>query len=87
MAYKGYGIFQYDLQHTKSDFYFFRERQLYDFSMGLNRACKELDDKLVASNGDLWDAIRRYNGSGKSAQQYASNVKIFTAYCKEVTSN
>jgi len=86
-VYKGYGIFQYDLQHIKTDPDFFRERQWYDFSICLNRACKELDDKLVASNGDLWDAIRRYNGSGKAAQQYASNVKIFTAYCKEVTSN
>lgn len=86
-VYKGYGIFQYDLQHININPDFFREKQWYDFSICLNRACKELDDKLVASKGDLWDAIRRYNGSGAAAQQYASNVKIFTAYCKEAMDN
>ncbi|WP_433766613.1 hypothetical protein [Pseudomonas putida] len=84
-VYKGYGIFQYDLQHIKNAPDFFREKQWYDFSICLNRACMELDEKLVASGGELWGAIRRYNGQGKAAEQYASNVKVFTAYCKEVT--
>ncbi|HBO7163503.1 TPA: peptidase S8/S53 subtilisin kexin sedolisin [Pseudomonas aeruginosa] len=82
-VYKGYGIFQYDLQHIKKDFDFFEEKQWYNFSICLQKVCSELDDKLKSSNNDLWLAIRKYNGSGRRAEQYALNVKVFTQYCKE----
>jgi hypothetical protein len=83
-VYKGYGIFQYDLQHILTDKAFFSEKKWYSFDECLSRCCSEIDEKLGNSGGDLWDAIRRYNGSGARAQQYMENVKIFTDYCAEV---
>jgi hypothetical protein len=84
-VYKGYGIFQYDLQNVKTDEAFFREKKWYDFAECLQRCCKELDDKLSSTGGDLWQAIKRYNGSGPAAEQYMQNVKVFTDYCAGVT--
>jgi hypothetical protein len=60
-VYKGYGIFQYDLQNVTTDEEFFRNKSWYDFDACLDRSCKELDEKLVAQRGDLWKAIRAYN--------------------------
>jgi hypothetical protein len=57
-VYKGYGLFQYDLQHVKADKSFFLDREWYNFDTCLNRAVKELDSKLDAHNGDLWKAIK-----------------------------
>ncbi|HYI64058.1 MAG TPA: hypothetical protein VEW71_04160 [Allosphingosinicella sp.] len=84
-VYKGYGLFQYDLQHIERDEAFFRDRQWYDFDQCLRRAVTELDDKLRTQNGDLWEAIRAYNGSGPRARAYRDNVRAFTAYCATVT--
>ncbi|MNF28758.1 hypothetical protein D3C84_94470 [compost metagenome] len=82
-VYKGYGIFQYDLQHIRTDPDFFVKKQWYSFSTCLHKVCSELDGKLASSNNDLWIAIRKYNGSGKRAEQYALNVKVFAQYCRE----
>ena len=84
-VYKGYGIFQYDLQKVRRDETFFRDRLWYSFATCLDRCCKELDEKLVATRGNLWRAIRAYNGSGPAAGEYAANVRVFTGYCAEVT--
>jgi hypothetical protein len=84
-VYKGYGLFQYDLQHIVRDEAFFRERQWYDFDQCLRRAVQELDDKLRAQNGDLWEAIRAYNGSGANARAYREKVRVFATYCGTVT--
>jgi hypothetical protein len=84
-VYKGYGIFQYDLQHVLADRAFFAEHQWGSFETCLDRATKELDGKLVAQGGDLWEAIRAYNGSGAKAREYRDNVRVFTDYCAEVT--
>jgi hypothetical protein len=84
-VYKGYGIFQYDLQNVDGDEGFFKNKQWYSFDSCLQRCCGELDKKLVAKKGDLWKAIAAYNGSGKAAAQYAANVKTFSEYCGEVT--
>jgi hypothetical protein len=83
-VYKGYGIFQYDLQHVKKNPDFFKERKWYSFEECLARCCDELDEKLGETNGDLWQAIKRYNGSGSKAEQYMQNVRVFSKYCSEV---
>ncbi len=84
-VYKGYGIFQYDLQHIERDEAFFRNKEWYSFDACLAKCCNELDEKLASSRNDLWTAIRKYNGAGAAAQRYLENVKIFTEYCAEVT--
>lgn len=83
IVYKGYGIFQYDLQFVRSDEAFFRQKQWYDFNVCLAKAMDELRLKYSPSRG-VWDAIRRYNGSGQRAIRYRDNVKIFAAWCAEV---
>jgi hypothetical protein len=83
-VYKGYGIFQYDLQNVVVDESFFRNKLWYSFDECLVRCCKELDEKLAAKRGDLWKAIKAYNGSGPRADEYAANVRLFTTYCEEV---
>ena len=83
-VYKGYGIFQYDLQKVVDDEAFFRTKLWYSFDTCLARCCQELDEKLARSRGDLWKAIKAYNGSGARADQYASNVRVFSEYCAEV---
>ena len=86
-VYKGYGIFQYDLQHILDNAEsenFFRKKKWYNFDNCLNKVVSELDTKLSNTRGDLWAAIKAYNGSGTKATQYAENVKAFTRYCAEV---
>lgn len=73
-VYKGYGIFQYDLQHIDADPDFFRQKQWRDFAACLDRLLRELREKLQNANGQLRDAVRRYNGSGTRAQEYAAHV-------------
>ncbi|MBY5898025.1 peptidase S8/S53 subtilisin kexin sedolisin [Rhizobium leguminosarum] len=84
-VYKGYGLFQYDLQNITTDEAFFRDRQWADFDICLAKCCAELDDKLRRNGNDLWKAIRAYNGTGAAAQQYMQNVKAFADYCAPVT--
>jgi hypothetical protein len=64
---------------------FFEQRQWYSFDTCLDRVVRELDTKLKDQGGDLWEAIRAYNGSGASARAYRDNVRAFTAYCAQVT--
>lgn len=72
--YKGYGLFQYDLQHFTTDEPFFRERQWRQFAACIDRFMQEMRRKLDAANGDVADAVRRYNGSGPKAEQYREHV-------------
>jgi hypothetical protein len=83
-VYKGYGIYQYDLQYVLDDEEFFREKQWYKFDECLKRLMKELKQKYEIHN-DIWKAIRAYNGSGESATRYANNVIQFAQYCSEVS--
>jgi hypothetical protein len=80
-VYKGYGIFQYDLQNILSDPDFFKNRQWSDFRACLDRLMKEMHDKLAAAGGDLREALRRYNGAGAAAELYASNVMQMKDWC------
>lgn len=82
-VYCGYGIAQYDLQNILTDEIFFRDRLWYSMEGVMSRLIKELSTKIKASNGDIWDAIRRYNGSGKAAENYKENVKQFYDWITE----
>lgn len=75
--YKGYGLFQYDLQFVLHDEEFFRNRLWYKIDACLDRVMRELKEKIRASNGDVRGAIRRYNGAGSRAEAYAANVMTF----------
>lgn len=82
-VYKGYGLYQYDLQFVKVDDAFFRDKRWYSYEHCLEKALRELTDKWKRQK-DLFKTIRAYNGSGSAAQEYANNVMIFTSYAKEV---
>lgn len=82
-GYKGYGLFQYNLQHVIRDRAFFKEKRWYDFDHCMDRAMRVLRSKY-ARTGDLWSAVRAYNGSGSAAMRYAINVFQFTNDCAEV---
>lgn len=80
--YKGYGLFQYDLQHFKTDPDFFRNRQWGDFAACMDRFMREMHTKLADAHGDLPDAVRRYNGSGPKAEQYREHVMFMLGWLK-----
>lgn len=82
-VYKGYGIFQYDLQDVKSDRAFFEEMKWYQFGECLDRLASELRGKYSKTH-DVFLAIQSYTGSGAAAQAYLSNVKQFIDFCREV---
>jgi hypothetical protein len=82
-VYKGYGIFQYDLQHVTADESFFRDKQWYRFAPCLDRLMRELGRKWTSSGHDLWKTIKAYNGSGSAATEYANDVTQLTSYCAE----
>ena len=81
-VYKGYGIFQYDLQHVHTDPAFFLERQWYQLDACLARVMKELQRKFQRT-GELWSAVKAYNGSGARADDYRDNVKILTGWAQD----
>jgi hypothetical protein len=82
-VYKGYGIYQYDLQAVVDDEDFFRDKKWYDFAECLDRVLRELKEKYE-TYPDVWKAIPAYNGSGDAATAYANNVIQFATYCGEV---
>ena len=81
IVYKGYGIFRYHLQNVVTDEAFFRQAMWGDFAACLDRFMRGMDSKLAAAGGDLFDAVRRYNGSGARAQQYATHVMQMREWC------
>ena len=83
-VYKGYGIFQYDLQFVKGDPDFFFEKQWYNFSACLDRVMRELRTTWTRQ-GNLFEAIRAYNGSGRGAAVYAQNVVAYSGFAGEIT--
>jgi len=84
-VYKGYGIFQYDLQHITDDEDFFRNKRWSNMGDCLDRLFRELREKLQAANGDLAEAVRRYNGSGPRAEEYKAHVLVMRNWCAEQT--
>jgi hypothetical protein len=75
--YKGYGIFQYDLQFVEDDPDFFRDKLWYRFDECLKRVMMELKEKFERL-GNIRDAIRAYNGKGPRAEKYVANVMTFS---------
>jgi hypothetical protein len=84
IVYKGYGIFQYDLQHVMADEPFFRNQLWRQIDGCLDRLTRELDRCFAAAHGDTHDAVRRYNGSGSQAEIYADHVMAFADFCSGV---
>jgi hypothetical protein len=81
-VYKGYGIFQYDLQHVETDEDFFRQKQWYEMAPCLARMTRVLDRTVTRANGIERDAVRRYNGTGPAAEEYAAHVMTFVGWCR-----
>ena len=72
-VYKGYGIFQYDLQFVKVDPDFFFEKQWYNFSACLDRVMRELRYHMDATRKPFRGNSRvqwlRPRGSGLRAER------------------
>jgi hypothetical protein len=83
-VYKGYGLFQYDLQFVRVDAEFFFEKQWYRFDACLERLMRELRGTW-ARHGNIFEAIRAYNGAGHRAAVYAKNVMAYSGFSGEVT--
>jgi hypothetical protein len=81
-VYKGYGIYQYDLQNVRADEEFFRKKLWYRMDACLDRFSRILDAKYKAAGNVERDAIRRYNGSGAAAEEYADHVMTFVGWCR-----
>ncbi|HRH61095.1 MAG TPA: hypothetical protein PL045_11025 [Chitinophagaceae bacterium] len=82
-VYKGYGLFQYDLQYVVSNESFFREKKWYSFDECIKNVMRELTTKWNIHK-NMWKTIKGYNGSGENASRYANNVVQFTAYSATV---
>jgi hypothetical protein len=81
--YKGYGIFQYDLQFVQVDEDFFRKKQWYNFELCLRRCLGELE-RTYARHGNVPDAIQAYNGVGPRAEAYMRNVLHYSKLADQV---
>lgn len=71
--YKGYGIFQNDLQNILTDRSFFEEKKWYNMSDCLQKLVLELNNKARVT-ANLKSIVKAYNGSGSAAEQYSINV-------------
>lgn len=82
--YKGYGIFQYDLQNIEQDEGFFRGRLWSEFGACIGRFKTEMREKLRVRDGNLEQAVRAYNGSGPRAERYERSVMLMRDWCSAV---
>jgi hypothetical protein len=80
--YKGYGIFQYDLQHVKTDKSFFADKLWYSIDECVARLMNELKLKWSLHVNDMFNTVRAYNGSGTNAEAYAAKVSQFYTWIK-----
>lgn len=74
--YKGYGIFQYDLQNIQTDPDFFLQKKWYNMSDCLQKLIEILNGK-INSPVILKQILAAYNGSGIAAASYGNNVMQF----------
>jgi hypothetical protein len=82
--YKGYGLFQYDLQNIVDDRPFFEQKLWYTFDHCIDRMMREMREKLNRNDNDLTAAVVAYNGSGVRAQRYAESVMILRDWSSAV---
>jgi hypothetical protein len=75
--YKGYGIFQNDLQNILTNPAFFIEKGWYSFDHCLAGVINELKGKYAIAK-NIPESIKRYNGSGERAEIYRDNVLQFS---------
>src|SRR5262249_24572945 len=80
-VYKGYGLFQYDLQHIQSDPGFFTGRQWGDIQACLDRLARLLGENVAKARGNMTAAVRAYNGIGPDAELYAASVIQMREWC------
>ena len=80
-VYKGYGLFQYDLQNIQADADFFAGRKWGDIQSCLERFTRVFRAKVAGANGDLKAAVRAYNGAGPNADRYAAAVMQMREWC------
>jgi hypothetical protein len=68
---------RFQLRHWRS-FWLHRHIDLPSFSKSIRTQCfygvAEYCEHLHAARGDVYDAVRRYNGSGQLARDYAAKV-------------
>ena len=86
--YKGYGLFQYDLQNVRrnvTERAFFAEQKWGSFDECVSRLMSEMREKLRATDGNLDRAIVAYNGSGLGAERYGASVEVLRERCAAVT--
>lgn len=81
-VYAGYGIFQYDIQAILTDGNFFEQKMWYRIDACLEKVIIELKEKWHLHDGDLFNTIKAYNGSGVRAENYAKNVLQFLSWIK-----
>ncbi len=81
--YNGFGLWQYDLQAILTDEIFWRDKQWQIVPECLKRLVGELQGKWKASGGNLKETIRRYNGSGQAAEDYAAKVMQYIQWIKQ----
>lgn len=79
LLYKGYGIFQYDLQHVVKDRAFFEQKQWYSIDECAKRLVSELNAKAKLV-GRIREIVKAYNGAGQRAENYANNVMQFAEW-------
>jgi hypothetical protein len=71
--YKGYGIFQYDLQNIVKDEAFFSAKLWYNIEDCLKRLVTEINNKArIRTNRQ--SIFAAYNGSGTKAQTYGNDI-------------
>ena len=86
-VYKGYGIFQYDLQFVVNNQSFFEQKKWYSIDVCLKNVMVELNSKWAKykhTENAMWKTIKAYNGTGENATKYANNVMQYIAYSKQV---
>ncbi len=79
--YKGYGIFQNDLQNIVTNDTFFREKKWYNMADCVAQLVKELNGK-AQQQANLRCIVKAYNGTGNRADQYATNVLQYQEWAK-----
>jgi soluble lytic murein transglycosylase-like protein len=69
-----YGLLQILLETALENGFDGRPEQLFDPKVGLSWGAKYLQRCLLLTNQDYPLALKRYNGSGTAAEQYAAKV-------------